>query len=76
MRALVQHRVHRRIEPGENLRADQARLALAPVGAGNDFLGRHQVQCQTVAIQEHFETQSIDGVEQAAANGADATSSS
>ena len=33
MRALVQHRVQRRIEPREDLRADQARLALAPIGA-------------------------------------------
>ena len=53
-----------RIEPRENRRTDQARLALAPIGARNDFLGRHQAQCQAVTIQEHFETQSIDGVDQ------------
>ena len=42
MRALVQHRMQRRVEARIDLRADQAGLALAPVGAGDDLLGGHQ----------------------------------
>ncbi len=54
----------RRIEPRENSCADQTRLALAPIGARDDFVRRHQVQIQPVAMQEQFETQPIDGVDQ------------
>ena len=47
---LVQHRMQRRVEPGIEHAADQTRLALAPVGTRNQFIGRHEPQFKAVDI--------------------------
>jgi hypothetical protein len=62
--AFVQNRVQRRIEARENLRSHQPRLAFAPIRAGDDFLRRHQPQCQAVAVQEYLQGYPINAVEQ------------
>src|SRR5262249_14594563 len=49
---LVQHRVHRRVGARVDLIALQSGLALPPVGAGDEFAGRGQLQLHAIAGQE------------------------
>src|SRR5262249_37299416 len=60
---LVQHRVHRGVEPRVQPLAPQARLALAPVGGRDRLLGGDQRELQAVAREQQCECQAVAGRE-------------
>jgi hypothetical protein len=63
VRAFVQQRMNGGVEPRVDPRADQTRLAFAPVRTGDDFVGRDQGERQTISLQQEFEIQPLDGID-------------